>query len=317
MLLPTDFIANLEYAQDQTVPPGSLTEKVVLLVAGALLGGVLGFLSNLLLDRIKAGREPTKRLSWNASVRRALIEVSDDIKSKVRFLYEGIPVTALTHVRCTVTNTGNQVVKEHVLRFPFPEEVTVLEHYLDPMPQPELEVTLIEDSPEGHYRYRVGHIEPNEQVVFNFVTAGGALNEWQPYSRNPEGGVEFQRRDVTGLKQDQDHLLPFFVNLLLLLTLPAAAKLSGFGYLGGFASAAVTVALLLLILPHVRPLVRIVELLVTRVKEPTVRGTHVIQGDVIARNVEVDIPLDPAQQRPDVSAMNGEAVGTAQTPGDR
>lgn len=321
-MLLTEYFTGLVTAQGQTVPAGSLTEKILLLIAGAVAGALLGFLSTYALDRIKARREPTKRLSWDASMRRALIDVSDDIKSKVRFLYEGTQVTALTHVRCTVTNTGNQVVKDHVLRFPFPTEVTVLEHYLDPVPQPELDVARIDDSAEGHCRYRIGHLERNEAVVFNFVTAGGELGDWQPHSRNPEGGVDFQRRDVTGLKQDQDHLYPFFLTLLLLVTLPAAADLFYFGYLSDFASTALRIGLLFTLLPHVRPLVRIVERLVTHRKETSFQPRHVIRGDihgpvVMAGDIDGNINFDPDRSAPAEGQANGAVVSSGNHTGDR
>ncbi|MGW4212910.1 hypothetical protein ACWEIJ_33340 [Lentzea sp. NPDC004789] len=309
----TDHVLSLVAAQNETVPPGSLTEKVLLLFGGALVG----FLSTYALDRIKARREPTKRLSWDASVRRALIEVSEEIKSKVRFLYEGTQVTALTHIRCTVTNTGNQLLKDQELRFPFPEGVTVLEHYLDPVPEPELDVARIKDKPAGHIRYRIGHLEPNKAVVFNFVTAGGELGQWEPHSRNPEG-VDFQRRDVTGFKQDQHHLFPFFMILLLIQTLPAALNLFVLGYIGDAAASVIRVGLLIALLPHVRPLVRIVERLVTRAKDPAVRANHLIQGDIHghviqARSIDGNITFDDDREEPDgvhVNAIMGR-VGPA------
>ncbi|GAB2858888.1 hypothetical protein GCM10027200_69070 [Lentzea nigeriaca] len=313
---------NLVYAQDQTVPPGSLTEKIVLLVAGAVAGALLGFLSNFALDRIKARREPTKRLSWDASVRRALIDVSDEIKSKVRFFYEGTQVTALTHVRCTVTNTSNQVVRDQELRFPFPDKVTVLEHYLDPVPEQELGVAPIAKSPEGHVRYRIGHLERNEAVVFNLVTAGGELGEWKPYFHNPAGDVDHQRRDVIGLKQDQDHLFPFFLILLLLLTVPSAIDLIRFGYLSDLAASAARVGLLLAIVPHVRPLVRIAERLIIRTKEPTQEGTNVMSGHIhgnvlMAGRVDGGVNFDPERQEQAAILVNGEVVAEHKSSGDR
>jgi hypothetical protein len=307
-MLLTDYVANLMSAEGQTVPPGSLTEKILLLIGGALVG----FLSTYALDRIKTRREPTKRLSWDASVRRALIEVSDDIKSKVRFLYEGTQIATLTHIRCTITNTGNRVVKDHVLRFPFPTEVKVLEHYLDPVPEHELGVARIEDSPEGHFRYRIGHLERNEAVVFNFVTAGGELGEWQPHSRNAEGDVDFQRRDVTGVKQDQDHLFPFLMILLLLQTLPTAFNVFALSYVGDAASSLIRLGLIAALLPHVRPLVRIVERLVTRAKEPSTQTTHVISGAqaraVIATSIEGGSFFGPEEPERGGSRTNGEAT---------
>jgi hypothetical protein len=266
-------------AAEQSWTSNPLTEKILLAIVGALLG----FVSSYSLERLKRRREPHKRISWDASIQRALIEVSRSIKSKVRFLYEGAEVTSLAHIKCTVSNTGNRVVKDHEIRFPFPEGARLLEHYVNPKPEPELGVELLADElvdGKQQCRYRIAHLEREESVVFNFVTAGGDLGDWKPRSFNQEGDVDFQRRDVSIVKEDQEHLRPFLTISLLAIAIPPILESFNFGNISGLTLLITRIALLGALLPHVRPVIRVIERLINQYLETSrgLRNETIING---------------------------------------
>ncbi|MEV0679372.1 hypothetical protein AB0I60_22900 [Actinosynnema sp. NPDC050436] len=289
-----------------------VVEKVLLVI----LGAVLGFLSSYALDRQKAKREPHRQISWEAVVEQALIEVSRDIKGKVHVTYDGTAVQALTHVTCKVVNTGNQVIKDHELRFSFPRGVRLMEHYLAPRPDPELGVEPVDvGSLDGRpqCKYRIAHLQRGEEVTFNFVTAGGELGEWQPKSFNKDDDVDFQRRDVVRVKQDQEHLQPFLVLALLAVALPPALALFDFGYFSDIGVFLVRVGLLGALIPHVRPLVRIVNGLITaRLAPPAAhRGNHVSDGrfrNVVQIGGSVDGSITFYPQTADDGNETGDAA---------
>jgi len=225
-----------------------LVEKVIL----ALLGAVLGFVGAYTLDRVKARREPRRRISWDVDIERTLIKVKSSIRSKVRVLYNGAEVAELAHIKCAMANTGNRVVKNHELRFTFPERTTLLETYLEPVPDPELGVELILDEDTGgrsERRYRISHLERGEAVHFNFVTAGGDFADWRPRSFNQEGDVEFGRRDVAVAKEDEEHVRPFVTAALLMLLVPGIV---GTFQLEGVSDLAVFVTRIALLAPTSR-----------------------------------------------------------------
>ncbi|SBT52460.1 hypothetical protein [Micromonospora auratinigra] len=261
-----------------TIAPDSLTEKLALTVIGA----ILGILGAYVVDRLKARREPLRRLSYEVEVARALIEVQPDIRSRVKILYSGREVGDLAHVRCRITNTGNRVVKNHHLRFTFPERATLLEAYLAPEPEPELGVTLVGEShhPQAERRYRIDHLEHGESVTYNFVTAGGDFRGWRPRSHNDEGDVAFQRRGVEAAKEDAEHITRFLLILIVYFLATAVAGSVSFGYLTDLLQLTVHVAAIVALAPHLLPTVRVVQRLLAR-QATGVPGTvtNVVAGD--------------------------------------
>ena len=126
-------------------------------------------------------------------------------------------------------------------------------------------------------------------MVFHFVTAGGPIVDWQPVSFNPEGDVEFQRRDVSIARDSQEHLLPFAVVLVLALVLPGALAAEGLvalglpGRVGDLAAPVARAVLLVWLLRHLGPVVRVVRGLVS----PSGRGGsgNAVQGGTVRGNV--------------------------------
>ncbi|MFG2058599.1 hypothetical protein ACGFI9_31700 [Micromonospora sp. NPDC048930] len=288
-----------------TPAPDSLTEKVALTVMGA----IIGLLGAYVLDRLKARREPLRRLSFEVEVARALIEVQPDIRSRVKILYSGREVGDLAHVRCRITNTGNRVVKNHHLRFTFPEGATLLEAYLAPEPEPELGVTLVGEShqPRAERRYRIAHLEHGESVTYNFVTAGGDFHGWRPRSHNDEGDVTFQRRGVEVAKADAEHVTRFLLILVIYYLVTAVLGAVSFGYLTDLLLLTVHVAAIVAIAPHVLPMVRVVQrLLTSRAAGAHGPVTNVVAGDEgsvvvlhgsTVTGLRIKTPKSGAQQR--------------------
>ena len=94
------------------------TTKVVLLVIGA----AVGFVFSLLSDRLKARRDPKKRISYDLLVGATLASVPHELAEKITVLFSGAAIEGqLYEVTCRIENTGNQVIKQQFLRFSFPQ----------------------------------------------------------------------------------------------------------------------------------------------------------------------------------------------------
>lgn len=228
----------------------------------ALISAVVGFAFALLLDWIKAQREPRKQLSWTVDRGEGLFGVRPDIREKVKVLYNYEQVDSLSVVHCRITNTGNSVVKSEQVRFSFPPEVRMLEHVLDPEPERELGVTERVEAKKSDNEaiYLIAHLERGWEVGFQFVLDGAVSTDWSPRDFNEDGNVTFVRRDVARVRKDQEHLQPFFVILLLSFVVPPI--FSNLPSVGSFLENISRVLFVVLLVPHAVPVARVFAVLI-------------------------------------------------------
>ncbi|SEQ97095.1 hypothetical protein [Lentzea albida] len=238
-----------------------LLNKYGLAVFAAILSGLAAYLTGSRLEA-KKFHKTLKQLSWDMDVNSRLVSIKDELKQKVQVKYAGESVTSLTTVTFQVTNTGGAVVKDQFLRFAFPEKAQMLEVDLAPRPEPELDVSeVFDDVPPGNRRYRIGHLEPGQRVQFKFVSDGGDWSGWRGvHPKNDEGGVVFERRDVSRVKADKEHIRPFAVQaVLLVLTQLVLSNVAFYQDVLDFVRVAITLVLGGLLLSHLVPIVRLVE----------------------------------------------------------
>jgi hypothetical protein len=245
----------------------------------AAIGVVLGFASALLVDQLKARREPRKQLSWDAVEELGMVSIRPAVRERVKVLYRGHPVSDLFALKCRISNTGNRVVKDHQVRFQFPDNCSVLDAYAEPEPARELQFSELDGeglSPVERL-YHIGHLEKNQEVIFQFILTGPSIHGWAVYSFNAEGDVAFQRRGAATIRQDQAHIRPFLFWLLLLLIVPPIFTGFWFGELGDLAATGAALALLLLLIPHVSPFVRVIAQMIEKYLEPNEPSLPTVQ----------------------------------------
>lgn len=240
-------------AADAATATDDLTTKIVLLVIGA----AIGFAFTLASDRIRARREPKKRLSFDLSVGATLASVPDVLAQKVSVTFGDAPVHGqLFEATCAVDNTGNQVVKEQYLRLSFGEGAKVLDaFYLEP-PPPEYGVTdeTPPDAPAGDHRWKIAHLEVGQRVAFGLLVSAPTPAPPAIHGYNEEGGVELTSRTVTAIEDDAGHVRPLVVILMLAWLLPAIPLV----IFGDILNQGLRMALLILALPHIRPVAHLI-----------------------------------------------------------
>ncbi|NKE55695.1 hypothetical protein FXN61_02195 [Lentzea sp. PSKA42] len=242
-----------------------LLNKYGLAVFAAILSGLAAYITGTRLEAKKSNKT-LKQLSWDMDVNSRLVSIKDELKEKVQVNYAGEPVKSLTTVTFQVANTGGAAVMNQFLRFAFPDKARMLEVSLDPRPEPELDVTEVtEDVPPGNRRYRIGQLEPGQRVQFKFVSDGGDWAAWQGiHPKNDEGGVVFERRDVSRVKADKEHVRPFLIQaVLLVLTQLVLSNVAFYQDVFHLVRIAITLVLGGLLLSHLIPIVRLVERFVT------------------------------------------------------
>jgi hypothetical protein len=241
--------------------------KVVFSVGSAVLGAALSYVVALLLAR----RNPHKQISWEATTDRSLLAVSSEIRDNVQISYKHENINDLVAIKCRVTNTGNVVVKNEQLRFAFPDGTRILEADFAPQPERELRASRVDlpDLKDTERMFSVGQMEASQEVSFVFMATGPRAEEWGLYHSNEEGGVDFRQRDANRIKDEQEHVRPTVIITALFLvtsTLIQAVEATDFFLSQYLAAIAVVIdlALTIALTPHVIPVARIIQRLITR-----------------------------------------------------
>ncbi|MCD9186791.1 MAG: hypothetical protein LUM44_10180 [Pyrinomonadaceae bacterium] len=198
-------------------------DKLILVLIGAILGAILGFISTYLSNRRKERREE-KELSYEIERKGVITKDETPIKDRIGISYNHNQVNNLSFIMCKVRNTGEVVVKDEKLRFEFPNDLVILENYLDPKPEPEINVTEVNevqfDRKSFERIFNIGHLVKDKSVVFNFVV-DGSNTELKIHDFNEGGDVKFNEASVNIAKNDAEILREFFfVNLILALIYP-------------------------------------------------------------------------------------------------
>jgi hypothetical protein len=189
-------------------------------------------------------------------------------------------------IRCRVVNTGNQLIRDENLRFSFPEETTILEAGFAPAPEPELRCSEAPADPSKptERSFLVGHLEVGQEVSFEFMAAGPRAENWKVHPFNEAGGVEFQQREVTRIKDEQEHVRPFAViatSLIIFSILIQSLEATGLFIYDFVASVGLLGQLILavMLIPHIMPMARLLHRLISRwLTLPAPATTVTIQG---------------------------------------
>jgi hypothetical protein len=255
----------------KAVEHGGSSNSIPLQVGIPIAAAVVGAACSYVFTRLNARHDPKRELSWEASTDRGLLAVSSDIRDNVSVSYKGESVSDLVAVRCRVSNTGNQVIKNEVLRFAFPEGTKILEANFAPQPERELRASQVESNELESYErsFCIGHLEAGQEVSFEFIAAGMNAEDWKVHSFNEEGGVAFRQREVNRITDEQEHVRPFVAIVILFFivsTFTQAIEATGV-FINEFVAAIgllIDMALFIALTPHVIPITRIAQRLIAR-----------------------------------------------------
>jgi hypothetical protein len=203
-------------------------------------------------------------------VERGLVAVSPSVKERVQILYRDNPAENLHAIRFRASNTGNQLVKDQYIRFEFGPLTTILDEGLDPIPPREIgaEPAHVPDLSSHETCYVIKHLEHGQEVSFLFVVAGKDAGQPVPHPYNEEGNVDFMPRDVARVTEDIEHVRPFLFWLFLFFTIPLVftyvSSSDFFYFFGGAFMVLLRAVLLVPVLLHLIPVVRLVQRCVAR-----------------------------------------------------
>jgi hypothetical protein len=261
----------------------SVPAQVALGIGGIVLGAACSYA----VMRLNARHDPRKQLSWEAATDRSLVSIRPEIRDNVSVTYKEENASNLVAIKCRVSNTGNQVIKDQRLRFAFPEGTRILEADSAPQPEPELMASRIDpDLAKPTDRiFLVGHLEAGQDVSFELVANGPHADKWTIHPFNEGGDVGFQQRDVNRIRDEQEHIVPFIVIAIGLIVIPITVQNL---YIGDgitvFTSPIIFLIRLILIitlLPHILPVARLIRRMIAiqlAKPEPEPATTVTVEG---------------------------------------
>ncbi|MGI5348832.1 hypothetical protein ACQEU8_11635 [Streptomyces sp. CA-250714] len=256
----------------------------------ALIGAVATLLASYLAFRLQSAREPRKRLVWNAKTQGAGIDIDSDIRQRIQLLYRGSPVDELTLIEFHVENAGNQVIRDHQIRFEFPPTAALVDAHCSPEPDRELGVerrTSLEQS-RSEVIYGLGQLESGQGVTFKILASGQGGERWRPISYSPEGGVQFVEGSVIRTANDSEHVVPFCFSAFLLMALAGLGASGLVRNLSVMPKIAIGVIALIVVgfaLRHLAPAVRFVRDVMLKWYETRSANEITVQGSVSALSV--------------------------------
>ncbi|MGW6961268.1 hypothetical protein [Streptomyces chartreusis] len=234
----------------------------------ALAGGLVGVLGTMAIEYVKARREPTKRLSYDAETRTAIVSADDQVRPRLGLTYDGRYVEDLSSVEFTVENTGNCVVQQQQLRFRFADSSEVLDAAATSTHEAEWGVQRRPDLEQSHREavFAIGHLERGQRVTFRLLASGRGSGSWEVVPHNPLGDVDLRERSAARMKDDREHMPAFFSLSFLLFTVPPV--FSAFGFVGEVTAAFVSASFIAAAVPHLAPTARALRDVLFRSHQP-------------------------------------------------
>jgi len=197
-------------------------------VAVTILSAVLAFSSGYVLagiNKFKSGS--SKRLSYSLDIETGIVNIKENIKQKVRVLYEDKEIINLSNINFDIENTGNSVIKSQEIRFEFSSETRILDFYFDPQPLPEMKAELINDPGLRSFekKCRISHIEKGQTLTMRFVVTSDSEIKLIPHPYNENGDVEFLSRSTTKTLSEREQVAKFLSLLIMYYVIPPVFSL--------------------------------------------------------------------------------------------
>jgi hypothetical protein len=261
----------LNPAAEGLVIAQSQQDSVTMRIALPIITAILGFISSYTIERIRAKREPRRRISCHVTIDRALIAAGEDLRKDLEISYRGETVEDISSTRFRLQNTGTTVVKDQQVRISFPQSVRILEVYIDPKLPPEWRVERQRqyDLGESEALISVGHLERGNEVNIDIVASGPNSTEYTIVPFNQNGDVEFLTGDTLPVREveDRKHIVPFITWLTLLIFLPRLVESFRVEEITDFVSTMIQAVCIGFLVIHLLPIARVVRDLTTRTQD--------------------------------------------------
>lgn len=276
------------------VANSSPNEEFSVKVTIALVSAFLSFLGSFGVYQIKQRKEPRKQLSYDLKITKGLVSVQESVKDKVTILYDGQNTANIFLVSCDLVNDGNTVIKNQYVRFEFTKEAEVIDFYFDPKPEKEFGVKESQEDNLETYekRFRISHLEKNQQIGFNFVLTGQKDVNVKLHPFNEEGNVKFIPSSISKVEDDKLLVYKFIAYSLMYLLFPPVFNLVS-SSVTNIAVNLTRIAILFALFPTIKPFAKLMANVLIRLSydksietEISIRDSQISRLDIKSESIE-------------------------------
>jgi hypothetical protein len=210
----------ISQASSSIKPSPSDSNQLLNGVIVAVVSGIIGFLANFVIERLKKKSEPRKQISYSKVIKSGIVgKIEKDIEGKIGILYNGKPARNMFYALFDIENTGNKQVKNQEIRFEFTDDSEILDVFYNPQKiEPEMDLKELPESNLGKHqkRFRIGVIKPKEKLGFRFIVQGSKKEslDFKHHPKNDED-VDFLKIEDKKVADDIEQVRFFLMNCFI------------------------------------------------------------------------------------------------------
>jgi len=193
-----------------SIVPG-FVEKVAVAIVSFLLGIISTVIITLWTERRKRSQ-----ITYSKKVETPLTLAKDELKDKLKFVYQNKEIEKLFFYSLKIANTGKKTIKSQFFTCLFSKGAEMIDSAFPRISyKPEVgPVTLDKLVSSNEYRYKIDILGAGQTVSIDFLTAGNHSGEMDVMF-GPNEETKFIEGDVTGIVNLEDHIQNIVVSIII------------------------------------------------------------------------------------------------------
>jgi len=185
-------------------------------VAVAIVSFLLGIISTVIITLWTERRKRTQ-ITYSKKVETPLTLAKDELKDKLKFVYQNKEIEKLFFYSLKIANTGKKTIKSQFFTCLFSKGAEMIDSAFPRISyKPEVgPVTLDKLVSTNEYRYKIDILGAGQTVSIDFLTAGNHSGEMDVMF-GPNEETTFIEGDVTGFVNLEDHIQNLVLSIIIL-----------------------------------------------------------------------------------------------------
>lgn len=268
----------------------------------AILGGLLGFIFSLILEKIRKKDEANRQISYEKTIKADVIEFAHELKEQneneeIEIKYNGRTVNNLAIISLLLKNTGNRDIRQQYLRLEFPKKCKFQKERYKIEPEMGFKEVKNYELKNHEKAYKIDYLRPNQEIELRF-TIEADKNEridihphWKDESNNHVSYISEESRQLRQVENERNTIQRFLTLCFLFLLIPSS-------YTNNYlliTTLFIKIIILGLIISLIPPITEIIIDFLT--KKDTKKDSYVEINTAKCENSEVNVVINSPQSQ--------------------